>query len=351
MDNLIAVFVVSFFFCFLVIKVLKPIAILINLVDKPGGRKMHDGAVPLIGGIAIYGSVVLSSILFVEQPIFIRFFMVAGGLIVFMGTIDDRYHLSAGLRLGGQILISCIFVYGLGVHIQSFGNILGVGELNPGGVGYLLAVLSLVGLTNAMNMLDGMDGVVGSVSLVSFLGLSMLFGVGGNPLYQTLCMAFVGSLAAFLLFNFGDEKTKIKKVFMGDAGSMFLGLSLGVLLIKGAQQSPVAFSPVTALWFVLFPMTDMFTIMYRRVKRGRSPMSPDRTHMHHILLRAGFSKFVTLQIILLAQLGFMLLGVLLNSNGVSEFVSFVLAIVFVILYQLLMKSSWRLLRWTKRNLV
>ena len=351
MDKGLGILAVSFVLSFLIVKVLKPLAYWANLVDKPGGRKQHQGLVPLIGGLAIYASIAITALLFIEQSLFMRMFLIAGGLIVFMGMVDDRYDISARVRLIGQLLVCCIFVYGLDVHISSFGNLFGIGELSPGWLGYPLAVLSLIGVINAFNMLDGMDGLVGTVSMACFAGLVALFGGSGNASLQFLSMAFVGAIGAFLVFNIWGKlgHSQIKKVFMGDAGSMFLGLSVGALVIHGSQQPVNAFAPVTALWLVLLPMTDMFTIMYRRIKRGKSPMAPDRTHIHHILLRAGFCKKSTLNIIVVFQVAFVVLGVAIVAQGFAEAFSFSLVIAFVLAYQLLMKRSWKFIRWSKRR--
>ncbi len=352
MDKGVAILAFSFVMAFVIVKILKPIAYWAELVDKPGGRKQHDGLIPLVGGIAIYLSVFVTTLVFLDQPIFIRLFLLAGGLIVFMGMIDDRYDLSARSRIVGQLLICGIFVYGLDVRIDSFGNLFGLGEVNAGLLSYPLTILSLMGAMNAFNFLDGMDGLVGSVAMVSFVGLVALFGNNGDLNFQFLSMAFVGSTGAFLIFNIWGKphRKNIKKVFMGDAGSMFLGLSLGVLLVSGSQGENAAFSPITSLWLVLLPMTDMFTIMYRRLKRGKSPMSPDRTHIHHMLLRAGFKKYQTLHIMVLIQLGFVTLGIFIMEQGYSDLASFTLAVAFVLLYQLMMKRSWRLIRWMRRRL-
>lgn len=343
----------SFVTAFIIVRLLKPIAFWAGLVDKPGGRKQHDGLIPLIGGIAIYSSVFLSTLLFLEQPIFIRLFLMAGGLIVFLGMLDDRYDLSPRSRLVGQILICSIFVYGLDVRIDSFGNLFGLGELHAGILSYPLTILSLMGAMNAFNFLDGMDGLVGSVAMVSFIGLVALFGNNGDLNFQFLSMAFVGATGAFLVFNIwgNPQRRNFKKVFMGDSGSMFLGLSLGVLLVSGSQGEAAAFSPITSLWLVLLPMTDMFTIMYRRLKRGKSPMAPDRTHIHHMFLRAGFKKHQTLHIMVLIQLGFVSLGIFMMEQGYPELASFVLAVAFVCLYQIIMKRSWRLIRWVRKRVV
>lgn len=353
MDKGLSILAVSFVLAFIVVRLLKPLAYWAQLVDKPGGRKKHAGVIPLIGGVAIYSSVMLTSLIFLEQPIFIRLFLLAGGLIVFMGMIDDRYELSARFRLVGQLIICSIFTYGLDVHIASFGNVLGLGELAPGWLGYPLTVLSLMGVINAFNMLDGMDGLVGSISMVCFAGMVALFGASGSETFQLLCMAFVGAIGAFLIFNIWGRPSRrnIHKVFMGDSGSMFLGLSVGVLVIYGSQEPVSAFKPITALWLVLLPMTDMFTIMYRRIRRGRSPMAPDRTHIHHILLRAGISPKHTLNIMVLMQVFFAAVGVALLQMGFAEALSFSLVVSFVVVYQLLMRRSWRFIRWGKKNLV
>jgi UDP-GlcNAc:undecaprenyl-phosphate GlcNAc-1-phosphate transferase len=353
MEKGIAILAFSFVVAFIVVRILKPLAYWAELVDKPGGRKTHQGVIPLIGGIAIYASVFLTSLIFLEQPIFIRLFLLAGGLIVFMGMVDDRYELSARFRLAGQFIICCIFVYGLDINIHTFGNILGIGELNPGWLGYPLAVLSLMGAINAFNMLDGMDGLVGSISMVSLAGLVALFGVSGDYTFQLLCMAFVGATGAFLIFNIWGkpQRKQIKKVFMGDAGSMFLGLAIGVVLIHGSQKAEPAFTPITALWLVLLPMTDMFTIMYRRIRRGRSPMAPDRTHIHHILLRAGLSQSRTLFVMVFAQIVFVCVGGGTIKVGMSESSSFLFSLFIVVTYQLLMKRSWKFIKWSRRRMM
>ena len=351
MDAQPTIFIFTFIFSVFAVITLKPLAAWVNLVDRPGGRKVHHGVIPLVGGIAIYCSVLVSTLLFVEQALFIRMFLIAGGLLVFMGTLDDRYDISARFRLVAQFLICSIFVYGLEVRVDSIGDLFGFGEIYLGWLGYPFSIIALMSAINAFNMMDGIDGLVGGISLVVFLGLAILFSVGGDAPIALLCWAFVGSLSAFLIFNLmGKPNKKLAKVFMGDAGSMFLGLSIGVLIIYGSQQSAAEFSPAAVLWFVLFPVTDMLTIMYRRVKRGRSPMSADRTHIHHILLRAGLNAKATLCLVLFVQSCLVLIGALLIFSQLPDVISSVVIVSLVLLYQLLMKRSWRFIRWSKRYL-
>lgn len=351
MDLSLGVLITGFALTGVMLKLLQPVACWLGLVDKPGGRKRHEGLIPLIGGISVFLGVFLTGYLFLDQPTFIRFFMIGGGLMVFLGAIDDRYDISPRFRLVGQVIIASIFVYGLDLHLASFGNLLGLGEVFCGWLGYPLAILSLVGVVNAFNMLDGIDGLIGSLGVVSFLSLSYLFGAAGHVNLAMLCIVFVGALLSFLVFNIWGKagSDRLGKVFMGDAGSMLVGLSVGVLLICGAQGESVAFKPVTALWFVLLPMTDMFTIMYRRVRRGKSPVAPDRTHIHHILTRAGFKPRQTLCILIVVQVVLISFGVAIADAPNGEAISFGCATAFVMMYQVLMRRSWRFIRWNKRR--
>ncbi|MBC6907467.1 undecaprenyl/decaprenyl-phosphate alpha-N-acetylglucosaminyl 1-phosphate transferase [Saccharophagus sp. K07] len=348
----LAVLLVAFLITFGMVKVLQPLAYLIDLVDKPGGRKQHDGVIPLIGGIAVFIGIFLTAYLFLDQPTFIRLFMVGGGFMVFLGAVDDRYDLSPRLRLVGQILVASIFVYGLDIYLANFGNLVGLGNIEVGWAGYFLAILSLVGVVNAFNMLDGIDGLIGSFGLISFMGLAYLFGGAGQTNLALLSMLFIGAVSAFLIFNIWgvpSRQKRINKIFMGDAGSMFLGLALGVLLIYGSQAEIKAFDPVIAIWFVLLPMTDMFTLMYRRIRRGKSPVAPDRTHIHHILMRAGFKPWQALYILVLVQTVLVLFGITASVYELPEYVSFAAALGFVGFYQVLMKRSWQFIRWNKRR--
>ncbi len=344
--------IVAFVVTIGMIKLFQPLAYWLELVDKPGGRKKHDGLIPLIGGIAVFSGVFISGYIFLDQPTFIRFFMLGCAFMVFLGAVDDRYDISPRTRLIGQVMIAGLFVYGLQITLSSFGNLFGQGVINVGWFGYALALLSLVGVVNAFNMLDGIDGLVGSLGLIGFTGLAYLFGAAGMFNVALLAMLFIGALCAFLIFNIWGKPShskRLNKIFMGDAGSMLLGLAVGVLLIFGAQPSVAAFDPIVAIWFVLLPMTDMFTLMYRRVRRGKSPVAPDRTHIHHILVRAGFKSWQALYILVTVQILLVVGGIVMSAYQVPEVVSFSAAIAFVGLYQLLMKRSWRFIRWNKRR--
>jgi UDP-GlcNAc:undecaprenyl-phosphate GlcNAc-1-phosphate transferase len=347
--------IVAFAVTFFMIPAIKPIACFIGLVDRPGGRKRHEGMIPLTGGISIFVGMLASILGSVEQTEFVRVLIVGGAMMVAVGAFDDRYDISARFRLVAQFLIAVLFTYGLGVKITSVGNLFGFGEIELGFVANIFTIVCIIALINALNMLDGIDGLVGTLSGISLLGLAMLLHRVGNHDLAATCLCLCFAILAFLIFNlFGSPNHRaLSKVFMGDAGSMFLGLMLAVLLVRGSQiyrGVEVAIDPVGVLWFVLLPITDMATTIGRRLRRGRSPLAPDRTHIHHILLRSGFSKYQALTILGGVQLILVSIGMIVSLSQGIDVIGFVLAVIAVACYQLMINRSWRIVRWSRRRL-
>ncbi|MFO1369779.1 MAG: undecaprenyl/decaprenyl-phosphate alpha-N-acetylglucosaminyl 1-phosphate transferase [Marinagarivorans sp.] len=345
---------VAFAVTFFLIPAIKPIACFVGLVDKPGGRKKHDGLIPLTGGISIFAGMLVSVLFAVEQTEFIRVLIVGGAMMVAVGAFDDRYDISARFRLVAQLLIAILFTYGLGVKVNSVGDLFGLGVVELGYFANVFTIVSVIALINALNMLDGIDGLVGTLSGISFLGLAMLLHRVGDFELAAACLCLCFSIFAFLIYNlFGSPGHKgFGKVFMGDAGSMFLGLMLAVLLVRSSQyQQGVgnAINPVGVLWFVLLPITDMATTIGRRIRRGRSPLAPDRTHIHHIILRAGFTKYQALLILGVVQLILVCIGMIVSFSESLSTVGFVLALAAVVAYQAMINRSWRIVRWSRRR--
>lgn len=344
----------AFAVTFLLIPVIKPVACFIGLVDRPGGRKRHDGMIPLTGGISIFAGMLISILFSIEQTEFVRVLIIGGAMMVAVGAFDDRYDISARFRLVAQLLIGILFTYGLGVKITNLGDLFGLGTIDLGIFANLFTVICIIALINALNMLDGIDGLVGTISGISLLGLAMLLHRAQNYELAGVCLCLSFSIFAFLIFNlFGSPKRRtLSKVFMGDAGSMFLGLMLAVLLVRGSQSfggGEIAINPVGVLWFVLLPITDMATTIGRRLRRGRSPLAPDRTHIHHILLRSGFTKYQALTILGVVQLILVSIGMIVSLSQGLTVIGFILALIAVAVYQLMINRSWRIVRWSRRR--
>ena len=283
----------SFCFAFLAIKLFKPIAVDVGLVDKPNARKHHSGQIPLIGGISIYTGVLIASSLFVEQSQLLNLYFISSALLVFIGTMDDIYDLNVAPRMIFQGIVATIMVFGANVYIHDFGNILSLGTADIGNYGMIFTMLACVAAINAFNMIDGIDGLAGSMSIVSIASVAILTLLNSNSADILLPLILVVAIIPYLFYNVSTRNPRGKKIFMGDAGSMFMGLTVIWLLALGTQntsQGDAVFRPVTALWIIAVPLMDMFAIMLRRLRKGVSPFKADNGHLHHICMRLGLSS-------------------------------------------------------------
>ena len=298
---LIATAFTAFIFAFLAIKFFNPVAVEIGLVDKPCERKQHSGNIPLIGGISIFLAVLAASLLWLPNTLELRMYLIASAMMVFIGALDDKFDLRVRVRIVGQIIIASLMIYGVGGYISNLGNLFGFGDIALGPLGIIFTYVGIIVVINAYNMIDGIDGLIGSLSINTFTSIAILFIMSGQTDYLSYPLVLATATLPYLIFNLGLlEKLfnkKTIKIFMGDAGSMFVGLSVIWLLTMGTQGEQASFRPVTALWICSIPLMDMLAIVVRRYKNGKSPFKPDRDHLHHILQRAGLSSSQTLALI------------------------------------------------------
>tara|TARA_R110002060_G_scaffold74577_1_gene83887 strand:+ start:887 stop:1924 length:1038 start_codon:yes stop_codon:yes gene_type:complete len=332
----------AFCFAFLAIKLFKPIAVDVGLVDKPNARKHHEGQIPLIGGISIFVAVLAASLLWLPNTLELRMYLIASAMMVFIGALDDKFDLKVRIRIVGQIIIASLMIYGVGGYIGSLGNLFGLGNIELGAVGIIFTYFAIIVVINAYNMVDGIDGLVGSLSLNTFTAIAVLFLMSGNSGYLSYPLILATATLPYLMFNLGYFKKYTKKIFMGDAGSMFIGLSVIWLLTIGTQGDNASFRPVTALWICAIPLMDMLAIVMRRYRKGKSPFKPDRDHLHHILQRAGLSSRQTLLVISIASVVMSLIGVLGEYFQVPESIELALFVLMFILYNKYARHfSWK----------
>ena len=332
----------SFFFALLAIKLFKPLAVDVGLVDKPNARKHHDGQIPLIGGISIFAAVLTASMLWLPNTLELRMYLIASAMMVFIGALDDKYDLKVRIRIVGQIIIASLMIYGVGGYIANLGDLFGFGEINLGPVGIIFTYFAIIVVINAYNMVDGIDGLIGSLSLNTFTAIAILFLISGNSGYLSYPLMLATATLPYLVFNLGFFKKYTNKIFMGDAGSMFIGLSVIWLLSMGTQGENASFRPVTALWICAVPLMDMLAIVMRRYRKGKSPFKPDRDHLHHILQRAGLSSRQTLIVITVFSVLMSSLGVLGEYFQVPESIELALFVVIFILYNKYARHfSWK----------
>ena len=255
----------------------------LGLLDQPNARKIHRVAVPRVGGIAIAVGTLISVLLwFPLRPEMVGY--LAGGLvIVAFGIADDRLDLDYRLKFAGQIGAALTLVI-LG-DIQLTRVPFEYSGVWPAWLGLLLTVVAVVGVTNAVNLTDGMDGLAAGTSLLAAAAIGYFAYIGGDITIALVALSLIGATLGFLRYN-----THPAQVFMGDAGSQFLGFSIAALGIVLVERSNTAISPLLPVLILGLPILDTLYVMARRIMSGRSPFSPDRLHLHYRLLDAGMSQ-------------------------------------------------------------
>jgi len=341
---------VAFFSTILAIKVLHPLAPQIGLLDYPTNRKKHDGAIPLIGGLSIFISVLIASSLFVVQSQELNLYLISSSLLVFIGTLDDIYDLKVAPRLIFQTLVSSIMVFGAGLYISDFGNLFAFGEIDIGTYGTIFTILACITAINAFNMIDGIDGLAGSLSIISIISITILTLINNSQGDILLPLILVVAIIPYLFYNVSRRNPRGKKIFMGDAGSMYMGLTIIWLLVIGTQNNgneTSSFRPVTALWVVAVPVMDMFAIMFRRIRKGVSPFKADTEHLHHICMRIGFTSRQSLWAICILAILCALVGIIGEMAAVPEWIMLHCFIGLFLLYSYAIQHSWKFIKAVK----
>jgi UDP-GlcNAc:undecaprenyl-phosphate GlcNAc-1-phosphate transferase len=333
---ILATVATTFLFAFLAIKFFNPVAIEIGLVDKPSERKHHAGHIPLIGGISIFLAVLAASLLWLPNTLELRMYLIASAMMVFIGALDDKFDLRVRVRIVGQIIIASLMIYGVGGYISNLGNLFSFGDVTLGPLGIIFTYVGIIVVINAYNMIDGIDGLIGSLSINTFTSIAILFIMSGQTDYLSYPLILATATVPYLMYNLGFFekffKKEAKKIFMGDAGSMFVGLSVIWLLTMGTQGEQTSFRPVTALWICAIPLMDMLAIVVRRYKNGKSPFKPDRDHLHHILQRAGLSSRQTLVAISTAAVVMSVIGLAGEYFQITESVMLLSFLVIFFIY-------------------
>ena len=310
--------------CLFLLYCLGPIAQRVGLVDRPSGRKQQLRPVALVGGIAVVVSFCLATLL---MPISLTEYRVLFFCIVLLfitGVVDDLRELPPAAKFVMQLTVALALVF-LDEHqrVRFVGDILddsGFNAYEPLGLDILtipLTVFAMLGVINAFNLIDGLDGLCGGITLMALaalMGLAFHHG-GAVSEFKLLGMVLV-TVAAFLIFNLSIVGAA-RQVYLGDAGSMVLGLMLVYFLINLSQRGiPIVASgvpvikPNSAPWLIALPLMDTVNVMLHRLRSGRSPLRPDRTHIHHLLLDVGIHRYAVLAILLGLQLFCTAIGVL-----------------------------------------
>lgn len=275
-------FMGSLIICMALIPALSASAWRLQFIDLPRERHAHREPVAKVGGIAFAVATFIAVLVWAPKDPLILTSLFGGAVIVAFGVWDDRTGLNHRIKFAGQVLAAAIVIGLAGVRLSSLPFVDDV--LLPAWLAVPLTLIVIVGVTNAVNLSDGLDGLAGGLSLISFAGIAYMAYQANEPLLVLLMVSVLGGLLGFLRFN-----TYPARIFMGDAGSQFLGHYLAVAAILLTDAARTAYSPLLALFIWGIPLLDTIGVMGQRLWEGRSPFVGDRNHVHHKLLDIGFT--------------------------------------------------------------
>ncbi len=283
-----------------------------NLCDELNHRSSHKKRTPSLGGLAIFIALTLSIFFWTaEISLLIRYLLFGSLIVTMMGLKDDIVTLSPSTKIAGQMVAIIVLIHFAGVSIDSFFGLFGINEL-PVYLSYAFTLLFMLTIVNGFNLIDGIDGLAASIALLaaSFFG-SWFYWVGqeGEAL---IAFTLIGALLAFLLYNITPAK-----IFLGDTGSLLIGLVVSILCVQfwGHQTNPIIFdnAPIVACSVLIIPLFDTVRVFYIRIVKGKSPFRPDRSHLHHMLIDMGFTHMRATGVLIAVSLFFIITACLMQG--------------------------------------
>lgn len=319
MFDLILAFITSFALTFLAIPSIIHVAKKKGLVDVPGERRSHTEITPSLGGVGIFAGAIFSIILWTPFNVFgeLQYILCAFIIIFLIGVKDDIDPMSPRKKMLGQLFAAGIIVFKANVELTSLYGIFGIYEI-PAIWGALLSLFTILVIINAFNLIDGINGLSGSIALLICCVLGYWFFQIGRLEIAMVAFSLSGSIVAFLKYNVTPAK-----IFMGDTGSLLLGLVCAILTIEFIDlhreigDHPFAFNsaPAVAIAFLILPLYDTARVFVMRIMRGKSPFQPDRLHIHHLLIDSGLSHMQSTGILVLVNIFFILVAIRFQGIG------------------------------------
>jgi UDP-GlcNAc:undecaprenyl-phosphate GlcNAc-1-phosphate transferase len=271
------------------IYLLEPLARRIGLLDRPGGRKDHHAPTPVTGGLAIAVGTIIPGILLTEPTPALLGLGVAAAILLIVGLIDDLVDLPWRLRVLAQAIAALAMILVGGVQVEWIGVAFGLAPMELGYLSIPFTVIATVGLINALNMVDGLDGLAGTQALCALAMLIAAAIYAGNTELVNGLFAMAGAVAGFLAFNMRWPWQPRARVFLGNSGSAYLGVIIAWASFRLTQNANFPVTPVLAPFLIALPVIDCLVLIVRRIMHRRSPFDADRTHVHHLMLDAGFT--------------------------------------------------------------
>jgi UDP-GlcNAc:undecaprenyl-phosphate/decaprenyl-phosphate GlcNAc-1-phosphate transferase len=277
--------------------VMEKLARRFGFVDVPTVRKKHEGSIPLVG-LAVFLAFSASSLLVGERPPGVVGFFVGLTMIVLIGLVDDKMDLRAPYKLLAQVVSVAAIASSGDLLIVSAGNLDHGQPLMLGEWAVPMTIFAVVGMINAINMIDGLDGLAGGISSASLIWFAAAAQLLGRSDVLLVILVLACSVLGFLVLNLRYPWRLRAAVFLGDSGSMMLGLALAFIAASLSQHPKLALSPIAVLWICGLPIIDTVSLIVRRLAAGHNPMASDRQHLHYLMLDSGFSVGQTVTLLI-----------------------------------------------------
>lgn len=334
MYDIVLAFITSLLLTYFAIPSIISVARKKHLVDEPGERRSHVVSTPSLGGIGIFAGVIFSIILWTPFKYFgdLQYILSSFVIIFLIGAKDDIDPVSPMIKFGGQILAACILIFFAKVQVTNFCGIFGIYGLDAW-FSILFTFLTILTIINSFNLIDGINALSGSVGILIAVTFGTWFFMTDKIALAIVAFSLAGSIVAFLRYNITPAK-----IFMGDTGSLLLGLVASILAIEfieshhQIEEHRLLFDspPAVAVGILILPLFDTLRVFALRMIRGRSPFSADRNHIHHLLIDAGFSHMNSTVILVLVNMLFILLVVRLHYLGSETLLMLILVIAIVL---------------------
>jgi UDP-GlcNAc:undecaprenyl-phosphate GlcNAc-1-phosphate transferase len=323
---------IAFLITLVAILLFKPLALRLSLVDVPNSRKHHQNNTPLIGGLAIFMGFLVALLTLPISLQHYRSFIAGSAVLVFVGLLDDLHELSPKSRFLAQLFALLLMFFWGGIKLTYLGDLIFYKPIGLGVYSLPVTLIAGLGIINAINMTDGVDGLAGTLVLTELILLIACTIIKGQFLSLSILLLLVASVLSFLIFNFRWSRDWHARVFMGDAGSMFLGFALVWFLIELSQSGSQAITPVTMLWIMILPLFDTTAVMLYRVSKKKSIFCSDRQHLHHLLSGLNLTPAQISLLLGASNLLLGMLGLLAYHCQLAEGITFISFIILFVLY-------------------
>jgi UDP-GlcNAc:undecaprenyl-phosphate/decaprenyl-phosphate GlcNAc-1-phosphate transferase len=320
--HIAASFFTSFAITYFAIPSVLNVARIRKLFDIPDGRKIHKATIPALGGVAIFSAVFFSMLFWTEATNFahLRWIVLALVITFLLGLKDDIVSIDPYKKLIGQIAAAALLAVWGNIRIENFHGLMGITEL-PFAVSVTLTIFTIIVIMNSFNLIDGIDGLAGSIGSIVAITFGLIFYMAGEISLAIIAFSLVGALLAFLRYNFSPAS-----IFMGDGGSLVIGLILAILAIQflnttiyinAALNEGLLSTPPVALAILIIPLADTCRVFINRVLKGYSPFRADRNHIHHLLLKLGVSHTGSTLLLCVINVAFILFAFALSGSDVN----------------------------------